>query len=600
MLMKRNALVLTLVLTLIASAAGGAIIFHRTRADPYIAPEQPPSGYRIYSNGTCDAPNLRQDGNLYTFTSDIQGTIVIERDGIVLDGANHTLYGDGSSHGIWLQDKGGVTIKNLNIKNFDNGIRFTHYIADWYAGETNPKHPANCTIRACNITNNVYGISLHYSFNCSVIGNYIAHNTYGLYLYGSDNILRNNKMAQNQYNFWEVDDNVNDVDASNLINGKPIYYWVDRHNLKVPAGAGAVILKHCSGITVQNLNLSQNGNGLSLYYTNNSEIIDNVISDNYWRGIEIWWSNNNSIIGNHITNTQDYGIEIYDSHNNTYSHNLIKNNECGIYNRKTSTGDIISSNQVIGNKRTGIDAGSDSTITKNYVASNGAGILARSNCLITENNITQNELSGLALSSNCLVMSNYISKNNIGIIISTGTKNTITLNSIVENVEWGIKLAGYGAEPGEAPENNFIFKNNFINNNGNGKQAYVKNVTFWGTGPSETHELPGPANSWDDGAEGNYWSDHYGDGIYYINENNQDNHPLLEPMEFTALEIPYVPSPQVAETPTDPTANPTTEPTPDSTFEPEPFPAMIVAVAFAATAIVVSAFLLSYFKKRKR
>jgi hypothetical protein len=42
MLMKRNALVLTLVFTLIASAAGGAIIFHRTRADPYIPPKQPP------------------------------------------------------------------------------------------------------------------------------------------------------------------------------------------------------------------------------------------------------------------------------------------------------------------------------------------------------------------------------------------------------------------------------------------------------------------------------------------------------------------------------------------------------------------------------
>ena len=577
--MKRKASALLIIFCLVFFTLTAMELDNLSKARALIPPEETPPGYRIYSDGTYDVENLRRDGNIYTLTGNVQGTIVIERDGVVLDGAGYTLYGDGSSHGIWLQDKSGVAIKNLNIKNFDNGIRFSHYIANWYAGETNPKHPTNCTIKACNITNSNSGITFSYSSNCSAVGNYIAHNTYGVRLSGSGHILRNNRIEQNQYNFWETDEQINDVDASNTINSKPIYYWVDRHNLKVPAGAGAVILKYCSGITVQNLNLSENGNGISLFYTNNSEIIGNVISDNYWRGIKIWWSNNNSIIGNHITNTPYYGIEIYDSHNNTYSHNLIKNNKCGIYSRTTSTGDVISSNQVIGNKDAGIDGGINATITKNYVFSNGAGISAWSNCFIAENNVTQNTVIGLVFRSDNLVMSNYISKNNVGLGISIGTDNTVTLNSIVENVEWGIELIGY-----KASINNLIFKNNFIDNSNKGTQAHVK--------------ISGAANSWDDGVEGNYWSDHDGDGSYYIDENNQDNHPLLEPLEFAALEIPAVPQPQITETSTtEPTAKPTTEPTSDST--PEPFPAVPVAIASAASIAVVSVALLVYFKKRK-
>ncbi len=51
----------------------------------------------------------------------------------------------------------------------------------------------------------------------------------------------------------------------------------------------------------------------------------------------------------------------------------------------------------------------------------------------------------------------------------------------------------------------------------------------------------GLSNTWDNGEEGNYWSDHVtrypnamevdgsgvGDTPYYINENNQDKYPLM-------------------------------------------------------------------------
>ena len=157
--MKRKALALTIILWLAVSTLTAIELISLTKADPYIPPEEAPSGYRIRSDGTHNASNLHRDGNVYTFIGDIQGTIVIERDGIVLDGAGYTLQGKSSSYGIWLQDKSGVAIKNLNIRNFGYGIRVSHYVANSRAGETNPNHTTNCTIEACNMTNNGYVIS---------------------------------------------------------------------------------------------------------------------------------------------------------------------------------------------------------------------------------------------------------------------------------------------------------------------------------------------------------------------------------------------------------------------------------------------------------
>ena len=86
-----------------------------------------------------------------------------------------------------------------------------------------------------------------------------------------------------------------------------------------------------------------------------------------------------------------------------------------------------------------------------------------------------------------------------------------------------------------------------------------------------------PINYWDNGQQGNFWSDYNGidnnnDGIgdtpYIIDENNSDNFPLM---------MPYVTSPS----------------------EPELFPTTFVVVAVIVSVAVVGIGLLVYFKKRK-
>jgi hypothetical protein len=72
-------------------------------------------------------------------------------------------------------------------------------------------------------------------------------------------------------------------------------------------------------------------------------------------------------------------------------------------------------------------------------------------------------------------------------------------------------------------ENNTFFHNSFINNN---QSIIIK---------SPSHQ-----NIWDNGSEGNYWSDYTGadnngDGIgdasYMIDANNIDSYPLMTPYE---------------------------------------------------------------------
>lgn len=563
--MKRKALAFLLVLWLVISALTALEFISLTKANPHVWPEEAPPGYRINSDGTCDVESLSRDGDVYTFTGDIEGTIVIERDGVVLDGAGYALQGNGSSYGIWLQDRSNVTIKNLNIRNFEQGIRFSHFFV-WPSSQTNLNHTTNCTIEACNITNSSYGVTFYSCLNCSVLRNYIANNTFGVSFSGSGNTFRSNKIEGNQYNFGDQDDAANDVDTSNTINGKPIYYWVNQQNMTVPDDAGLVILKHCTNINVQNLNLTGNGDGLTLRYTNESKIIGNFISDNSRHGIALRWSYNNSFVGNNITNNPSNGIYLYESGNNTISNNMISANEIGIDNYYSKNNAVLS-NQIIANRRSGITSASNFTVTGNYIFGNlGIGIRIGSGSIVARNNITQNKGYGIVLESNCSIIDNFISKNDIGIWMYDGSGNTIMSNSIVENDKWGIRFQGLA-------QNNLIHHNNFIDNNNKSIQVFFHYIKVDDLG----------VNSWDDGVEGNYWSDYNGTGSCYINENNQDNYPLLAPLEFAALELPSVQLPQEA--------NPTSE------HQSDPFLITLFAAISIVKVAVVGAGFLFYFKK---
>jgi parallel beta-helix repeat protein len=132
-----------------------------------------------------------QNGNTYTFTDNLYAAIKIQKSNIVLDGAGFTLSGpyNGTAMDVWLIGQGpnqlpngtlaqyvigidlaspnveGVTIENLNVKNFSIGM----YI--W---------TKNNTITGNGVSDNIVGILLSGS-NETVTRNYIADNQRGLF-----------------------------------------------------------------------------------------------------------------------------------------------------------------------------------------------------------------------------------------------------------------------------------------------------------------------------------------------------------------------------------------------------------------------------------
>jgi len=147
---------------------------------------------------------------------------------------------------------------------------------------------------------------------------------------------------------------LNDIDTSNEVNGKPIYYWINENDKRVPLDAGYVALINCTKIMVKDLTLSNNIHGIivagstnitiqnvtlinnfdgiymrgSMYacmHTINNFLTHNIIANNTGSGIRLYTADANIISDNNIT-SNNIGITLWYSSNNVFYHNNLINN----------------------------------------------------------------------------------------------------------------------------------------------------------------------------------------------------------------------------------------------------------------------------------
>jgi len=361
----------------------------------------------------------------------------------------------------------------------------------------------NTILRDLNIRNgSIYGIWLENSSNNTIARNTISKTQRAIsFYYSYNNTLTQNEFFENQgslqimpqlpmYFFQEID-------SSNSVNGKPIYYWVNQHDKEVPADAGFVAVINSTRILVKDLDLTSEGGGVLFVSTNNSIIQDVTISKSI-DGIVLEFSYDNAISNNTLSNLGWFGISLYKSFNNTISSNNISYNAYGIHISRSDNNTVIE-NTVAFSYWAGIALDEHcnfNVVHKNVVTLNGRGGITLDdyckNNTITENAITLNQWAGVALydySSQNIVSRNLIQSNQYGL--------------------WSYSSKG-----------NFIYKNSFISNF---YQVYTDLTS---------------KNTWDNGWEGNFWSDYdgtdlNGDGIgdtpYVIDQNNKDYHPLIKP-----------------------------------------------------------------------
>jgi parallel beta-helix repeat protein len=405
----------------------------------------------ILSEGTCGSGH----------------TIIVRADNITISG--FSLQGNGSGYGIHLIHRSYVTIRNMVIKEFDTGIRV-------YRGSNN-------TILENSLANNEWGIYLDYSKNNTISGNKVTNNDKGIRISISpNNVLRDNQIDNNRYNFRlsgvNFVDFVNDIDNSNTVDGKPICYWVNEKDKTVPLDAGHVTLVNCTGITVKNLTLTNNGEGILLAFTENSTITENTITNN---GAGIFFgygSSGNNISANYIAHNEDNGINLDSGGNNLFGNTIINNGANGVH--------LYFSNY--------------NTIRGNNITENNRGIFIYGSEYnsMSGNSVTNNSMAGLWFFGS---HSNYLLGNNI-------TDNE-------ESMHFEMQCLG-----------NTIYYNNFVNN----ELQFIADESS--------------VNKWDNGTVGNYWSDYRGidwdgDGVgdtpYIIDENNRDNHPLMNPVDIKTI-----------------------------------------------------------------
>jgi parallel beta-helix repeat protein len=245
---------------------------------------------------------------------------------------NNTVSGNNATSntywGVGVFSSSNNTVSGNRAIGNDEGIYLADTLGNGVASSGN-------NVSVNTLTGNDYGIILNsFAFNNTFSGNNATNGDYGIYLYSaSGNTLRTNVFMNNTYNFavsgTAVSDFMNDIDASNTVEGKPVYYWTNVHDVSVPLDAGYVAIVNSTRVNVQNLNLAKNEQGILLAYTTSTMISQNNVTDST-DGIYLYSSSSNAVTGNNITANGD-GIRLdYSSNNNVTENNVTNNDYDGI------------------------------------------------------------------------------------------------------------------------------------------------------------------------------------------------------------------------------------------------------------------------------
>ena len=372
-------------------------------------------------NGTYSDPYVIED--LVIDGGSSGSCILIENSNVYFKIENCTVYNSGS-----MEEDGGIKLYNTNnsllINNncsYNNlGIRLDYSNNNTVSANTAKNtaspgiimdHCSNNNISGNTVWYNNYGIELINSYNNSISGNTATYSLEsGIYLFYSDNnvilgnivndnwwwgrygislwFCRNITISKNKmyncgldlYGYLSLD-SLN-VDTTNLVNGKPLYYY----NSKIKLGsdnftkAGQVILYNCHESSIANLNASYGCTGISLYSCSGNNITGNTVNHNRLNGIYLSFSDNNNIWENTIDYNNDRGIGLYRSDNNIIS----KNNAS--YNFEGINLWICNYNNISGN-------------TLNTNRGYGAFLHDSNNNSISGNTANSNKLSGIYLAS---------------------------------------------------------------------------------------------------------------------------------------------------------------------------------------------------------
>jgi parallel beta-helix repeat protein len=269
----------------------------------------------------------------------------------------------------------------------------------------------------CGISVNCYG--------AYVVNNTVSGFLYGIQLYDSKQIvLRNNVLFGNYLNLkvWglPIEHFFHDIDSSNLVNGRKVYYLVNVSGYNVPSDAGYLGIVNSSNVIVDGASFSFNAEGILIAYSNSCEVLGNEVFGNE-RGIRLIASNNITIMDNHIHENDWAGIVLDSSCDNSVFQNDFWGNSVGI---------LTSSSILLG--------------------------LSSKNNVLAENMLTQNDYAFyLSEVSGNNIARNVMLENDVGLYVRYGEDNVVYGN-FLQNNGFGIRVYHSNG--------NVFYSNSFIGN----------------------------------------------------------------------------------------------------------------------------------------
>ena len=593
-LLKRKSLAAVFIALSLSLMLVGACFVGKAAGQTLPEGFQPLDRIYIKTDGSVEGTDkIYRDGDVYTFTADIQGfePILVERDSIVIDGAGYSVIGDEAWKfgGFRLDGRTNVTIQNVKIVDCVQSIYLNNSSHNIIANNTLTSKILNVipsrAILLENFSNynkicgniieheknltlslDKYVVDIQKSLYNEIVGNKITSNMPCIGLderaHSNHTVVSGNTITFNfksedfnepfsdrrvrDASFWGFNTVFNTTFSNNILIGCSLYAHSPSQNTIVNNTIDSKPILYLNGVTDQVLEGAEAGQ-IILENCLNMTVRNYDLSNIVKVGIQLLCTNSSEIsnykgsirlensFNNRITRSSCVEIALESSSNNTITRNSITNAE-------------------------GLDLSSGIALDSSHYNT------------ITENNITQNALNCISLesSNHNLITNNDLTYSAQGLRFIASSENTVYSNNIAYNHHLGIHMNG--------GHNNLIFQNNFIYSFAGGYDSrYI----------------------WDNGTIGNYWSNYNGtdenkDGIgdspYSFSTNsymglgdtvNFDNFPLMKPpvdletiLDFTDEEKP-----------------------PSSS---EPFPTVPVAALTTIAIVVIVAGLLVYHKKRKR
>lgn len=478
--------------------------------------------------------------------------------------------GSARSNGMWLEDDS------------DNNTLINNMVTGYPTNIRSDDTRENQFIDNKIIDSGYTGLILARAPNSTLTGNVIINSAQGISVSGSDNItISNNQisgcssieinLADGEY--FTLTENTmedqglkiediyhNQIDTSNTVAGKTIYYFEDQNNLDLDGSVfpnlAQLFVINSTNSNITNFNIHQKSLGVYIARCVSLNINNNNISDNIGNGFRLIGVNDSIIDSNIITNNSNgiifegefapaFDEENPDfdllSGNNVFSNNYICYNTRAGIEGAYGHHDEFSENIIMNNSYEGIAIYYEhfASFKDNIVSNNSEGIYIGDsmNYSISDNEIQFNLNEGIyadyAIDST--IIGNLISGNKIGIELIDIQNSDVLENTINNHLEYGLYCGN--------ADNATISGNIFIATNGTGvyldsdseENLLYQNI-FLDNGVHA--EDDGVLNDWYLDHIGNYWDNYTGtdldtDGIgdtsYEIGglANSTDLYPIF-------------------------------------------------------------------------